>query len=222
DDDSGGRLADRRGGGGPPPPRAPRRRADRPPAGRPGRSYRARAPRVPRDQSLGDRRHGRGAYHLQRGRRDGPGQHGGGPDDPRRGDRVGPRREESPSPRRRPGDHGRTDDGPRGEGEGDPDPPPYRRRPVADRRRGGLISRGSAPSCSTSTERCSIPATRGSARSTQALPRSAAKGAGARSIGVTWGYGTRDSLEAAGVDHLIETPEALPPLLRALTPSKAA
>ncbi|TLZ96695.1 MAG: HAD family hydrolase, partial [Methanobacteriota archaeon] len=50
----------------------------------------------------------------------------------------------------------------------------------------------------------------------------AAKGAGARSIGVTWGYGTRDSLEAAGVDHLIETPEALPPLLRALTPSKAA
>ena len=50
----------------------------------------------------------------------------------------------------------------------------------------------------------------------------AAKGAGARSIGVTWGYGTRDSLEAAGVDHLIETPEALLPLLRALTPSKAA
>ena len=50
----------------------------------------------------------------------------------------------------------------------------------------------------------------------------AAKGAGARSIGVTWGYGTRDSLEAAGVDHLVETPEALPPLLRALTPSKAA
>src|SRR5438094_578726 len=50
----------------------------------------------------------------------------------------------------------------------------------------------------------------------------AAQGAGARSIGVTWGYGTRDSLEAAGVDHLIETPEALPPLLRALTPSKAA
>ena len=50
----------------------------------------------------------------------------------------------------------------------------------------------------------------------------AAKGAGARSIGVTWGYGTRASLEAAGVDYLIETPEALPPLLRALTPSKAA
>src|SRR5947207_1862218 len=44
----------------------------------------------------------------------------------------------------------------------------------------------------------------------------AAKEAGARSIGVTWGYGTRTNLEAAGVDHLIETPEALPPLLRAL------
>ena len=50
----------------------------------------------------------------------------------------------------------------------------------------------------------------------------AAKAAGARSIGVTWGYGTRATLEVAGVDHLIETPEALPPLLRALTPSTAA
>jgi phosphoglycolate phosphatase len=50
----------------------------------------------------------------------------------------------------------------------------------------------------------------------------AAKDAGARSIGVTWGYGTRESLEAAGVDHLIETPDALPPLLRALTPNRAA
>jgi phosphoglycolate phosphatase len=49
-----------------------------------------------------------------------------------------------------------------------------------------------------------------------------AKAAGARSIGVTWGYGTRAMLEAAGVDHLIETPEALPPLIRALTPSRAA
>ena len=47
----------------------------------------------------------------------------------------------------------------------------------------------------------------------------AGKAAGARSIGVTWGYGTRASLEAAGVNHLIETPDALPPLLRALTPS---
>src|SRR5947199_323025 len=46
--------------------------------------------------------------------------------------------------------------------------------------------------------------------------------AGARTIGVTWGYGTRARLEAAGVDYLIETPEALPPLLRALTPSTAA
>ncbi len=50
----------------------------------------------------------------------------------------------------------------------------------------------------------------------------AGKTAGARSIGVTWGYGTRARLEAAGVDYLIETPEALPPLLRALTPSMVA
>jgi len=46
----------------------------------------------------------------------------------------------------------------------------------------------------------------------------AAKEAGARSIGVTWGYGTRATLEALSVDYLIEAPEALPPLLRALTP----
>jgi len=39
---------------------------------------------------------------------------------------------------------------------------------------------------------------------------------------VTWGYGTRARLEAAGVDYLIETPDALAPLLRALTPSTAA
>ncbi len=50
----------------------------------------------------------------------------------------------------------------------------------------------------------------------------AGKAAGARSIGVTWGYGTRARLEAAGVDYLVETPDALPPLLRALTPSTAA
>ena len=50
----------------------------------------------------------------------------------------------------------------------------------------------------------------------------AGKAAGARTIGVTWGYGTRARLESAGVDYLIETPEALPPLLRALTPSTAA
>jgi len=50
----------------------------------------------------------------------------------------------------------------------------------------------------------------------------AGKAAGARTIGVTWGYGTRARLEAVGVDYLIETPEALPPLLRALTPSTAA
>lgn len=50
----------------------------------------------------------------------------------------------------------------------------------------------------------------------------AGKAAGARAIGVTWGYGTRARLEAAAVDHLVETPDALPPLLRALTPSTAA
>jgi phosphoglycolate phosphatase len=50
----------------------------------------------------------------------------------------------------------------------------------------------------------------------------AGKAAGARSIGVTWGYGTRARLEAAGVDYLVETPDALPPLLRALTPSTVA
>jgi len=50
----------------------------------------------------------------------------------------------------------------------------------------------------------------------------AGKAAGARTIGVTWGYGTRARLEAAGVEYLIETPDALAPLLRALTPSTAA
>jgi len=50
----------------------------------------------------------------------------------------------------------------------------------------------------------------------------AGKAAGARTIGVTWGYGTRARLDAAGVDYLIETPGALAPLLRALTPSTAA
>jgi len=50
----------------------------------------------------------------------------------------------------------------------------------------------------------------------------AGQAAGARTVGVTWGYGTRASLEAAGVGHLIESPDALPPLLRALTPSTAA
>ncbi len=49
----------------------------------------------------------------------------------------------------------------------------------------------------------------------------AGKAAGARTIGVTWGYGSRKRLEAAGVDYLIESPGALPPLLRALTPSTA-
>ncbi len=50
----------------------------------------------------------------------------------------------------------------------------------------------------------------------------AGKAAGARTVGVTWGYGTRGRLEAAGVDYLIDTPDALAPLLRALTPSTAA
>lgn len=50
----------------------------------------------------------------------------------------------------------------------------------------------------------------------------AGKAAGTRTIGVTWGYGTRVRLEAAGADYLVETPDALPPLLRALTPSTAA
>lgn len=49
----------------------------------------------------------------------------------------------------------------------------------------------------------------------------AGKDAGARTIGVTWGYGTRTRLEAAGVDYLVESPDALAPLLRALTPNTA-
>ncbi len=47
----------------------------------------------------------------------------------------------------------------------------------------------------------------------------AGREAGAITVGVTWGYGTRARLEEAGVGYLIETPEALPPLARALTPS---
>ncbi len=47
----------------------------------------------------------------------------------------------------------------------------------------------------------------------------AGRGAGAVTVGVTWGYATRARLEDAGVGYLIETPAALPPLLRALTPS---
>lgn len=49
----------------------------------------------------------------------------------------------------------------------------------------------------------------------------AGRAAGARTIGVTWGYGGRRRLEAAGVDFLVESPAALEPLLRALTPSTA-
>jgi len=47
----------------------------------------------------------------------------------------------------------------------------------------------------------------------------AGRDAGAVTIGVTWGYGTRARLEEAGVKYLVETPAALPPLMRALTPS---
>lgn len=47
----------------------------------------------------------------------------------------------------------------------------------------------------------------------------AGREAGAVTIGVTWGYGSRARLEEAGVGYLVETPAALPPLARALTPS---
>ncbi len=49
----------------------------------------------------------------------------------------------------------------------------------------------------------------------------AGRDAGAVTVGVTWGYGNRARLEDAGVDYLVEVPAALPPLLRALTPSRA-
>lgn len=49
----------------------------------------------------------------------------------------------------------------------------------------------------------------------------AGREAGAVTVGVTWGYGTRARLEEAKVGYLVETPAAVPPLLRALTPSRA-
>ncbi len=49
----------------------------------------------------------------------------------------------------------------------------------------------------------------------------AGRAAGAVTVGVTWGYGTRARLEEAGVRYLVETPPALPPLVRALTPNRA-
>ena len=49
----------------------------------------------------------------------------------------------------------------------------------------------------------------------------AGRAAGAVTVGVGWGYGTRARLEDAGVGYLVEVPAALPPLLRALTPSTA-
>lgn len=45
------------------------------------------------------------------------------------------------------------------------------------------------------------------------------RAAGAITIGVGWGYGSRARMEDAEVGYLVETPAALPPLLRALTPS---
>ena len=47
----------------------------------------------------------------------------------------------------------------------------------------------------------------------------AGRSAGAVTIGVTWGYGSRALMEEAGVGYLVETPAALPPLVRALTPN---
>lgn len=47
----------------------------------------------------------------------------------------------------------------------------------------------------------------------------AGRDAGAVTVGVTWGYGPRARLEEAGVRYLVETPAAVPPLVRALTPS---
>ena len=47
----------------------------------------------------------------------------------------------------------------------------------------------------------------------------AGRAAGAITVGVTWGFGSRARLEEAGVQYLVETPAALPPLARALTPS---
>lgn len=47
----------------------------------------------------------------------------------------------------------------------------------------------------------------------------AGRSAGAVTIGVTWGYGSRARMEEAGVGYLVETPAAVPPLVRALTPN---
>ena len=49
----------------------------------------------------------------------------------------------------------------------------------------------------------------------------AGREAGAVTVGVLWGYGARTRLEEAGVGYLVESPAALPPLVRALTPSTA-
>lgn len=36
---------------------------------------------------------------------------------------------------------------------------------------------------------------------------------GMRGVGVLWGFGSREELQAAGASHLVESPRALPPLL---------
>jgi phosphoglycolate phosphatase len=41
----------------------------------------------------------------------------------------------------------------------------------------------------------------------------AGRACGTRTVGVLWGAGDRDELEAAGADHVVERPEALSPLL---------
>src|SRR6266705_90606 len=85
----------------------------------------------------------------------------------------------------------------------------------------GHLDRGPAPHRAPSVLRPRPRRRLGAAQEASTGPDSSGS-AGARTIGVTWGYGTRARLEAAGVDYLIETPDALAPLFRALTPSTAA
>lgn len=44
----------------------------------------------------------------------------------------------------------------------------------------------------------------------------AAHANGAIGIGVTWGSGSRDELQTAGADHIVDSPEELPDLLRSI------
>ena len=41
----------------------------------------------------------------------------------------------------------------------------------------------------------------------------AARACGVRSVGVCWGYGTREELAASGADHLVDSPAELLALL---------